>query len=72
MSLTLRRADPDFAAKLADGEAVRFALCIDDETARDAEDRIDFFAPWHIVHYLSSGTKWDKTLPAGFMLGGEY
>lgn len=68
-SLTLRRADPEYLAGLTEEEGVSFALC-QDGTA--TENAIEFFAPWHIIHFLSSGTEWDMTLPAGFMIGGTY
>ncbi len=37
-----------------------------------AEESIDFFQAWHVVHFLASGSDWDDTLPAGFMIGGDY
>ncbi|NOX72467.1 MAG: DUF1877 family protein [Alphaproteobacteria bacterium] len=33
---------------------------------------LDFIDSWHIVHFLSSGTEWDRDLPGGFILGGDY
>ena len=68
-SLTLRRADPEFIAALSNDEGVSFALCLDET---ETENSIQFFAPWHIIHFISSGTEWDMTLPSGFMIGGSY
>jgi hypothetical protein len=69
--MTLRRADPAVVAGLTWEEAVAFAVGFDGTKIVASDDVIPFFTEWHVVHFLSSGTEWDKTLPAGFMLGGQ-
>ncbi|MGL5012591.1 MAG: DUF1877 family protein [Paracoccaceae bacterium] len=71
MVMTIRRADPELIADLTDEVAVRFGLGIEEEALGEPEDMIQFFQLWHIVHFLSSGSRIDKTLPAGFMMGGR-
>ena len=73
MSLTFRRVDPAALVEMDDETAAMFAFGLSQDGQQvDGDDVIPFFAPWHIVHFLSSGTEWEKDLPSGFVLGGSY
>jgi Domain of unknown function (DUF1877) len=69
--ITLRRVDPLFLENLTWEQALSFAFGLDLEDKAGSDHVIPFFAQWHVIHFLSSGTRWDKSLPAGFMIGGQ-
>ncbi|WP_136441209.1 DUF1877 family protein [Pacificoceanicola onchidii] len=71
MSLTLRRFALDDAPQEPGDEAAEFALGLKGIKLLDGPECLHFFDPWHVVHFLSSGTEWDTALPAGFLLGGS-
>ncbi len=70
MTMTLRRTSLAFLENLSEEQAPLFAMGIEDGADATSQDAIFDFYDWHVVHYLSSETAWDRTLPAGFMIGG--
>ena len=40
-------------------------------TPSDQSELLQFFGSWHVVHFIFSGTEWDRDLPQGFILGGQ-
>jgi hypothetical protein len=71
MWMTLRRADPNLIAALSHENAVAFGIGFDNGKLIESDDILQSISEWHIIHFLSSGTEWDKSLPAGFMIGGD-
>ncbi|MFW2542570.1 DUF1877 family protein [Primorskyibacter sp. 2E107] len=71
VSMTLRRFAPEDAPQEPGDEAAEFALGLKGITLLEGPEVLHFFDDWHVVHYLSTGTDWDRTLPGGFLIGGD-
>lgn len=74
MYCELRQLDPDYARKLlADPDQVlHYAERVESgRLAKEAQgEALDLDKAWHGLHYLLTGTAWEGTEPAGYLLMG--
>jgi Domain of unknown function (DUF1877) len=67
----MRRTKLSNLESLHGDDAMMFLCGLDAHKPVDTTEVVQFFAGWHVIHFLVSGTQWDASLPTGFIFGGE-